>query len=276
MDEYYPGEYYSIGQDPEILFGGRRRLPARLLATTALWGGSPGESVVRATRNGEAARYAGILRSVARAGLRRGRSTRIIDVGSGSGFLVHLLALGGLTNVLGVDPYLPADRLLTSGAKLERGHLGESGTGWDIVMFHHSFEHVADPMAELALAKKALAPGGSILIRMPTVSSWAFQRYGAAWFQLDAPRHLTIASRLGVEALAAQVGLRVSSVIDDSTAVQFWRSDQIAADLDAGRPPQAVRPPELSAAELRTLAHEAVKLNRAAAGDQAAWVLREE
>lgn len=55
-------------------------------------------------------------------------------------------------------------------------------------MFHHSFEHIADPFETLCSVRRLLS-SGTCLIRIPIVDSWAWENYGVNWIQIDAPRH---------------------------------------------------------------------------------------
>ena len=54
--------------------------------------------------------------------------------------------------------------------------------------------------------------------------------------QLDPPRYLTVFSREGMERLCADVGLTIERVQDDSTAFQFWASEQLLAGVRPGAP----------------------------------------
>jgi hypothetical protein len=162
---------------------------------------------------------------------------------------------------------------LSSGAQLLRASLEDMDGGWDVIMFHHSLEHVLDPRQTLAAARSLLSEGGRIIVRIPTVSSAAFDRYGKSWYQLDAPRHLSIPSRLGMQFVAKLSGLEVAATQDDSSATQFWRSEQIMSDAEKGDV-QPARAPSLTPTQLRLLTKEADSLNHSHRGDQAAWSLR--
>jgi len=274
LARYYPADYYSIGQDPEIVLGNRRTRPmARLLATAVLRNkAGHGPGLVRLARNQQANLMAMTLESVRRAGLSRGRATRILDVGSGSGFLPFLLGLAGMREVTGIDPFIPADRALSTGCQLLKMDLSEATQEFDLIMFHHSLEHVTDPEGELRSALARLAPQGRILVRMPTCSSHAFEKYSEHWFQIDAPRHLSVPSRDGMERLCDRLGLRVVSVTDDSTGIQFWRSEQARAGLAMADPRTSLTADGdrlFSDQQLADWEHEARRLNRAGRGDQA-------
>jgi SAM-dependent methyltransferase len=217
-----------------------------------------------------------VLSSIRAAGLVNGRKTRVLDVGCGSGMLVFALGLAGVQDVTGVDPFMSAERNLSTGGRLIRQDLSEVQGLYDLIMFHHSFEHVRDPEATLREALKLLTPGGRVLIRMPTSSSDAFETYGAAWVQLDAPRHLVVLSRQGVDSLCQRVGATVVSVDDDSTGFQFWGSEQylLKIPLMDGRSVMiAPREAPFSKTQLQGWEKQAVVLNGQGRGDQAAWVI---
>ncbi len=48
---------------------------------------------------------------------------------------------------------------------------------FDVITLNHVFEHLHDPQAALLKLRRLLAPGGRILIRMPTSSTFLFHRF---------------------------------------------------------------------------------------------------
>ena len=103
---------------------------------------------------------------------------------------------------MGVDPFAPEDRAFDNGARLLRRDLADVEGPFDLVHVPPQPRARPRPGASLEQAAQLLTPGGRILVRMPTVSCDAFDEYGVDWVQLDAPRHITLFSRAGVEALA--------------------------------------------------------------------------
>jgi len=278
MGTYYPTSYYSEDLDPERALGapGVRQF-AQLVICSALWGrGAISGTATAVIPRRQLRTLVSIVSSIRRAGLPGGRTARVLDVGCGSGMLVFALGLAGVRDVTGVDPFLSVERELSTGGRLRRQSLGEAEGSYDLVMFHHSFEHVPDPEASLRDALKLLTPGGRVLIRMPTCSSQAFERYGAAWAQLDAPRHLVVFSREGLASLCQRVGGRLISTDDDSTGFQFWGSEQnlLGIPLMDARSVM-VKPGDapFSTKQLAAWEKDAVALNGASRGDQAAWVI---
>ena len=278
MAPYYPRNYYSVDLDPEQALGAPVvRQFAELVISSALWGRGVFSGMATAVIPRRQLRtLVSILGSIRRAGLVNGKETRVLDVGCGSGMLVFALGLGGVKGVVGVDPFMSSGRELSTGGRLRRQDLSEVEGSYDLIMFHHSLEHVPDPEASLREALKRLTPGGRVLIRMPTPSSHAFATYGAAWVSLDAPRHLVVFSRVGVDSLCQRLGAGVVSVDDDSTGFQFWGSEQNLRGIPLmDERSVMVKPREapFSRVQLQGWEKQAAVLNAAGRGDQAAWVI---
>lgn len=279
MGVFYPADYYSLDVDPEVALGRRPvRWFAALVASSALHGrGLLARAAAAVIRMRQFRTLVSLLDSVALAELPRGRRTKVLDVGCGSGALVYTLSLAGLHDVTGIDPFAPGDRTFGTGARVLRQDLTEVTTRYDLVMLHHSFEHVPDPVETLRRARALLTDIGRILVRMPTPSSEAYDRYGADWVQFDPPRHLTLFSRAGMAALCRREGLEVVATHDDSTSFQFWGSEQARRGVTLTSPTSHMMSPRSSAFSRRTIGNwdrEAKRLNRSGRGDQAAWVLR--
>lgn len=271
LGEYYAGDkYYSFATDPQALLGrpGIRQI-VRTVGRSAVLGKNLLPRVLHHVPREQAQFMLNSLASVRLAGLSRGAASRVLDVGCGTGLLVYALSIAGLQDVTGVDPFTPQDRTFDSGARVLRGDLTTPDGQFDLVMSHHAFEHVPDPLQTLREMRALLAPGGRILIRTPTVPSVAYERYGPHWAQLDPPRHLTVVSRRGMELLCERAELEIQEIRDDSSPFQFWGSAQV----QAGHPLIGQRQPS-TRAQRRAWARETAQANRDGRGDQAAWVLR--
>lgn len=209
--------------------------------------------------------------------LRLRSATRVLDVGCGAGLLIHELAELGYSAVLGIDPFIDQELSYSNGARVLRQGIEDVQGTWEVVMFHHSFEHVPDPVATLRRAHALLQPGGFCLLRVPTVSSHAWQHYGVDWVQLDAPRHLHLLHQQSVASLAASTGFEWIDASWDSDAFQFWGSEQYRRDVPLrSERSYAVNPAAglFSASEIADFARRARVLNAQGQGDQAAFYLR--
>lgn len=267
LASYYGSGYYSLAASGPASRGVKESI-RRLRDEHALFrrGGFVGALLERAFPYPE-------LRSLSRVpGL--GRNTRILDVGCGTGVLLRTLHLRGFRNLRGVDPFIARDIELAGGLRILRQELRDVTARWDLIMFHHSLEHVPNPRATLLEAAGKLDPDGHVLIRIPVVPNAAYERYGEFWVALDAPRHLFIPSIEGLRRLARSAAMRVVSVDYDSTAFQFWGSEQYRRGIPLMSPQSyRVNPRAFTASEVSRWRREAETLNRQGRGDQAVIVL---
>lgn len=155
-----------------------------------------------------------------------GPDAAILDVGCGSS--PHRLAAFrrmGFSRLEGIDPFVPGDleyfRIPVFKRTLER-HQGQ----FDCIMFHHSLEHVPDPVNTIREAVRLLSSNGTILLRLPVVGTYFWRRFGVNWVEFDAPRHLHLLSPEGVRLLAGRAGLRVIDAVYDSMAWEILESER--------------------------------------------------
>jgi SAM-dependent methyltransferase len=203
-------------------------------------------------------------------------NSRILDVGCGSGSNLLALSKSGFTRLRGVDPFISTQLSYRGGVIIEKCDLQKVRGRFDLIMFHHVFEHLEDPLGALKAASQLLAEGGQILIRIPLSDSVAAQKYRENWAQIDAPRHITLHSRKSMN-LAAQIsGLKITKVTYDSSEFQFWASEQYMLDIPL-LDPRSRNPGTsngiFSEDQINAFAQAALQLNRQEQGDQAAFVL---
>jgi SAM-dependent methyltransferase len=153
------------------------------------------------------------------------KAARILDVGSGTGRFLYFLADNGFTNVAGIDPFLAETLRYPNGLAIHKQDIMATTGKWDVIIFNHSFEHIPDNLATLRQAAALLAEGGTCIIEVPTVSSFAWRHYGIHWGSLDAPRHLYLHSLKSLGLLAEQAGLEVAEIQYYSNPIQFWVSE---------------------------------------------------
>ncbi len=267
---YYPQSYYSVTQEPVSTEGNLlRRLALALRDRYALQGrGMVGRLLYR---------WFPIegLRSLSRVvGLNR--DSRILDVGCGTGALLYRLRERGFQHLLGVDPWLPGDIHYPNGLTVRRQTLAEVEGTWEVVMFHHSFEHLTDPEEALRQVSRLVTSGGTCLLRMPVVPCYAWERYGVHWVQIDAPRHQFIFSPQGIRILAKKTGWKVAGVAFDSSDFQFWGSEQYVRGIALTAPNSYALNPGASiftGRQIRAFRAQARRLNAQGRGDSAAFYL---
>jgi len=142
---------------------------------------------------------------------------------------------------------------------------------FDLIMAHHSFEHMPSPRIALADVRRLLKPEGNALIRCPVARSRAWLEYGADWVQLDAPRHLFIPSMAGFARLAEVSRLNLWKVSCDSYAFQFWGSELYRRGISLRNGRQGRY---FSRRVLRQFEERARALNQTMEGDSACFYLR--
>lgn len=270
MARYYPESYYSYNITPTKQNGNSlKKLQTRLKDTYAVFNkGLIGKLLFAVSSKS-------VLRSLSRINLTL--ESRIVDVGCGSGALLYSLKNIGFNNLLGADPFIGADFTYPNGLTIRTQTVADVEGEWDLVMFHHSFEHVADPLETLQSVAKLLADGGVCLLRFPTVSSYAWEHYRTNWVQLDAPRHFYLHSLDSIRLLAEKAGLHLEKVVYDSTLLQFYGSEQyekgipyLSEESFAINPKRSI----FTAAQIRSFKKKAKALNRENRGDQVAVYLR--
>jgi predicted SAM-dependent methyltransferase len=204
-------------------------------------------------------------------------SNKILDIGCGNGRLICDLFNIGFHNVQGVDKFINRDIDYGHGVKVFQKDLSELKKGnYDLLMMHHVFEHMGEPLEELKKCNALLKSNGCLMIRIPVVGK-AWEIYRDKWIQLDAPRHFFIHTEQSMEILAKQSGFSISNVIYDSSAFQFWGSELYVRDIAlVHQETKEYRKPEDFFPEnvLSAYEQEARVLNESKKGDQAVFYLQ--
>ena len=199
----------------------------------------------------------------------------ILDVGCGSGDMLRQLRDIGFRAAHGVDPFIEADVVRDGTTLVRKAFLADITGSFDCISFHHSLEHMPNQAEILRDARRLLAPGGILLVRIPIVGGAAWRTYRENWVQLDPPRHYYLHSGRSLELLADQCGLQVHSVIHDSTGFQFWGSELYCRDIALldPRSPAMAGTSVFSPEQLAEYEAQARRLNAAQHGDQIVAIL---
>lgn len=202
--------------------------------------------------------------------------SRILDFGCGAGQLLQALYYYGFRNLTGADAFIEKDIFYPNGVKIFKRALRDIEPAFDLVMLHHSFEHLPDPFESLREIRRLLPPGKFCLIRIP-VKAFAWEKYGVDWVQLDPPRHLFLYTEKSFRALAAKAGFEVAKVVYDSEVFQFYGSEKYARNIALNEKTDAAGndfDETISPAQIREWEREADRLNRENRGDQACFYLQ--
>ena len=156
----------------------------------------------------------------------KNKQASILDVGCGSGDLIKRMHKLGFKKVSGIDPFLKEDVHYESGVSIYKEYITDVKGEFDLIMFHHSFEHIPNPAETLSAVQKLMSPNGLCLIRIPVADSFAFKYYNTNWVEFDAPRHFFLHTTKSMQILAQNAGLSIEQIIYDSTEFQFIGSEQ--------------------------------------------------
>lgn len=218
MSKYYPSNYYSFNEIKNSTTNRMKRILGKERDRYAFTGSG---FVGRILNNIYPAHH---IDAMIRANVNI--DSRILDVGCGSGNLLRSLNDIEFMNLNGVDPYIEED-IEYDNVKIIKKHIIDlDADEFDLIMFNHSFEHIPDQKETLNSVYRLLSENGVCIIRIPTVSSFAWEKYNVNWVQLDAPRHFFLHSINSIKLLALNSGLILKDYFYDSTAFQFWGSEQ--------------------------------------------------
>ncbi len=197
---------------------------------------------------------------------------RVLDVGCGTGKLLTIMKLGGIWNCMGIDPHIQQSILYPNGLMVLKQSLEQTSGHFDFIMFHHSFEHMANPKDTLRHAARLLSAKGSILIRIPLADSEAWEEYRENWWSIDAPRHYYLHTQESMRILSEQTNLEIYGSFRDATPSQFINSELYRRDIpiSAKANPRRV----LGSAKILEYKRRTKHLNRIGRGDMGGFFLR--
>lgn len=269
LSRYYPQDYYSLSgkaaDEPNRLKRYLKIKRARYLLSGKGWLGLIISRMVKTP-----AYYDWLKRAQVT------QETEILEVGCGLGGDLICLSNDGFHHLTGIDPFLSKSIYYPNGVKVLRMDIHNITGEYDFIMMNHSFEHMAEPLQAMVRSHELLRPGGSLLIRTPVASSFAWREYGVDWVQIDAPRHLFIHSVKSLRVLADKAGFEVSDIVFDSNEFQFWGSEQYKAGMALNAPGSYATERQKSSFtknDILKWRRRAEELNIQGLGDQACFYL---
>lgn len=202
----------------------------------------------------------------------------ILDVGCGNGSLLTKLQKLGFTNLTGIDPFINEERDLGT-IKILKRELADLDGKFDLIMMHHSLEHMFEPLKALQKAYALLNDDRYLLVRIPVMGTYGWHQYAAYWCGIDAPRHIFIPSEKGMLMLAEQAGFKAEKVEYDSSDYVIWSSEQYVKGIPLHAPnsrmmgkKNSIFSKEQIKAFKKTIAAENARNN----GDTAAYYLKKQ
>ncbi|MCL5029062.1 MAG: class I SAM-dependent methyltransferase [Bacteroidetes bacterium] len=204
-------------------------------------------------------------------------NSKILDVGCGFGKLLFRMGNTGFKNLTGIDAFIERDIFYKNGVKIYKRNLSEIRDNYDLIMMHHSLEHLEDQHAVFKKLSSMLESGKHLLIRIPICSSFAWKTYKENWFALEAPRHLFNHSLKSLNILADKYEFEVVKTTYDSRSIQFWGSEQYKKDIPLMDERSYFVNPDKSiftSEEMNEFENRTKQLNKDGEGDQAGFFLK--
>ena len=268
MSKYYPENYYSFSEYKPNIFNGFSGLLKKKKYFFLITGGRVLRRIMSL--------FSGTNNYFIFQGLNISKNTRILDIGCGNGSnFLYPLAEIGFKNLRGCDPYLKTSISYGNGLHIDNTHIYEAKGAWDVITYHHSFEHIPNPVEHMKKVYKLLKPGGVCVIRIPTTSSFAWEHYGINWVQLDAPRHFFLHSRESMQIIGEHSKLELYKTVYDSTHFQFLGSEKYINNESLLTPdPKGFINKIRRKIKKHNYQKKAKSLNKKKKGDQAAFFFR--
>ncbi len=277
LGRHYPRDYYAFRPIAAVEdVGLRKRWATGILVDRGVFRKRHRRSVARLAKALVAPDLTPV-QQLARAARLGSRDDAILDVGSGAhpDRLVVLRNLG-FRRLLAIDPYV--DRSGSHvGVPVRKASIEDVEGRYRLITFHHSLEHVPNPLATLRRARWLIESDGRLQIRTPVMGTGLWRRYGTDWVEIDAPRHLAVFSVEGMRRLATAAGFAIERIGWESAEWEFVASEQYRLGIPLHGPGSQVDDPAIGrfdAATIDEFRAEARRLNAESDGGRASFWLR--
>jgi SAM-dependent methyltransferase len=278
LSRYYPADYYSFQgrQKPRPYKPYPRAVLERFRVGYALFGRGRILDELAAYFVDYPAEWYSIVDLLKPCGV-RSWNTRFLDIGCGSySWWLESLRSLGFRELTGIDPQIQRD-VSYDGIRIQKAHIGDVAGSFDVITMHHSLEHIPNQAQTLDGIRALLSADGVCVLRVPLVASTVWDMYGTDWVELDAPRHLYLHSAKSVELLATRAGLKLVHMTWDSTAFEFYGSEQYRRGIPLTAENSFATNPEKSTftySEMARFAALAEQANREGRGGRGCFYLR--
>ena len=119
---------------------------------------------------------------------------RLLEIGCASGwFLAEARTVG--YDVVGIEPAAEMAQAARdrSGAVVHAAMLEDAAldpASFDVAVAWHVLEHLAEPRDTLVQVRRALRPGGALLLELPNIASLRAAREGEDWYGMEPAHHV--------------------------------------------------------------------------------------
>jgi SAM-dependent methyltransferase len=142
----------------------------------------------------------------------KGRETKILDYGCGSGEFVYSASELVDATVVGFDLFPPTNSIKSNVVFLDSEQSIESMGPYQLIFAFQVIEHVSDPQLFISFLYSQLDFDGTLVIETPSSSGLLFsspiRKYWGGW---HAPRHFLIFNKESLVDLCTRAGFRVES-----------------------------------------------------------------
>ena len=164
------------------------------------------------------------------------KKDKILDIGCGDGKLLVKLYQAGFQNLTGVDPYIREDIIYNEKLKVLKKDILDVEEKFDLIMMHHSLEHIPNQLEVLKKVYELLNDEGKLLIRIPVMCKPLFLKYGTDLVSLDPPRHFFIHSIKSITLLLNKAGFKIYKKEYDAEAFEYIASEQYQKGISIHAP----------------------------------------
>lgn len=151
-------------------------------------------------------------RKALRLGLLRARAGKMLEIGPGDcEFLRFFQRRGWDVSAVDPDPVV-VENAKRAGIRMFCGtvpHVPDEK--FDVIVAWHSLEHSNDPRRDLSMLLRRLRANGRVIFGVPDFGSRFARFFGAAWHNLDVPRHRVHFTRRALFSMARELGAQVES-----------------------------------------------------------------
>ena len=166
--------------------------------------------------------------------LRWNPESSILDVGCGDGRLLYIMRDCGFKDLTGADPFIEKE-VHDGNLSIQKKTLDQIDRKFDVIMLHHSMEHVFDQNKLVRSIYKVLNDDGIAIIRLPLFSDFMYQKFGQYVQSLDPPRHFYLHTLDSITRLFANANLQAVEIWQDPYIEGFIASEKIRSE-ETGTP----------------------------------------